>query len=249
MMMGMNAAALRRPRANAVRQAPVAPLSVRCSRTEMPAPSSQRSRRAVVGMLGGAAALVLAPHQPARAEEDEVDDRYDEDGVLKSSKALKGEVVFQTVPLDGGSSYQVPEGWKTGTTDAWLDPVGGSQVQSVTLYTADATVADITALGKIEYLPLTKLPVPKDVTTADMIALVKTERDGVMYYEWDLAISPKVCAQEQLLIQGLCFPDTVVLLSAAVKNGKLSVMEVRSTEAQWKLGSKAIRSLRKSFKA
>jgi len=64
------------------------------------------------GMLGGAAALVLAPHQPARAEEDEVDDRYDEDGVLKSSKALKGEVVFQTVPLDGGSSYQVPEGWK-----------------------------------------------------------------------------------------------------------------------------------------
>jgi len=42
-----------------------------------------------------------------------------------------------------------------------------------------------------------------------MIALVKTERDGVMYYEWDLAISPKVCAQEQLLIQGLCFPDTV----------------------------------------
>jgi len=34
-------------------------------------------------------------------------------------------------------------------------------VQSVTLYTADATVADITALGKIEYLPLTKLPVPK----------------------------------------------------------------------------------------
>jgi len=49
----------------------------------------------------------------------------------------------------------------------------------------------------------------QDVTTADMIALVKTERDGVMYYEWDLAISPKVCAQEQLLIQGLCFPDTV----------------------------------------
>ena len=41
----------------------------------------------------------------------------------------------------------------------------------------------------------------------------------------------------------------MVLLSAAVKNGKLSVMEVRSTEAQWKLGSKAIRSLRKSFKA
>ena len=38
---------------------------------------------------------------------------------------------------------------------------------------------------------------------------MKTERDGVMYYEWDLAISPKVCAQEQLLIQGLCFPDTV----------------------------------------
>jgi hypothetical protein len=49
----------------------------------------------------------------------------------------------------------------------------------------------------------------QDVTTADMIALAKMERDGVIYYEWDLAISPKVCAQDQLLIQGLCFPDTV----------------------------------------
>jgi hypothetical protein len=49
----------------------------------------------------------------------------------------------------------------------------------------------------------------QDVTTADMLSLVKTERDGVMYYEWDLAISPKECAKEQLLIQGLCFPDTV----------------------------------------
>jgi hypothetical protein len=39
--------------------------------------------------------------------------------------------------------------------------VGGSQVQSVTLYTTDTTVADITSLGRIEYLPLSKLPVPK----------------------------------------------------------------------------------------
>jgi hypothetical protein len=68
-------------------------------------------------MLGGAAALVLAP-QPARAEEDEVDDRYDENGVLKSSMLLKGEVVFQTVPLDGASSYQVPEGWKVRSLNA-----------------------------------------------------------------------------------------------------------------------------------
>jgi hypothetical protein len=52
-------------------------------------------------------------------------------------------------------------GEQAGTTDAWLDPVGGSQVQSVTLYTTDTTVADITSLGRIEYLPLSKLPVPK----------------------------------------------------------------------------------------
>jgi hypothetical protein len=62
-------------------------------------------------MLGGAVAVALAPKQ-VRAEEEEVDDRYDENGVLKSSMLLKGQVVFQTVPLDGSSSYQVPEGWK-----------------------------------------------------------------------------------------------------------------------------------------
>jgi hypothetical protein len=83
------------------------------------------------GMLGGAAALVLAP-QPARAEDDEVDDRYDENGVLKSSMLLKGEVVFQTVPLDGGSTYQVPDGWKVralhtlGTHSVAPAPKGGT---------------------------------------------------------------------------------------------------------------------------
>ena len=41
----------------------------------------------------------------------------------------------------------------------------------------------------------------------------------------------------------------VVLLSAAVVNGKLAVFEVRANESQWKLGSKAIKALRKSFKA
>lgn len=52
-----------------------------------------------------------------------------------------------------------------------------------------------------------------------------------------------------LLLSRRVWKWQVVLLSAAVTNGKLSVLEVRSTEAQWKLGSKAIRSLRRSFKA
>lgn len=39
----------------------------------------------------------------------------------------------------------------------------------------------------------------------------------------------------------------VVLLSACVANGQLYVLEVRSDETQWKLGSKAIKALRKSF--
>ena len=39
----------------------------------------------------------------------------------------------------------------------------------------------------------------------------------------------------------------VVLLSACVVNGKFFVLQVTSNETQWKLGSKAIKALRKSF--
>jgi hypothetical protein len=43
--------------------------------------------------------------------------------------------------------------------------VGGSQVQAVTLYTADTAATDITQLGKPEKLQLSKLPVPKVLPT------------------------------------------------------------------------------------
>jgi hypothetical protein len=39
----------------------------------------------------------------------------------------------------------------------------------------------------------------------------------------------------------------VILLSACVANGKVNVLQVGANEEQWKLGSKAIKSLRKSF--
>lgn len=72
----------------------------------------------------------------------------------------------------------------------------------------------------------------QDVTTSDMIALAKTERDGVMYYEWDLAISPKVCAQEKLLIQGLCFPDTVRALPISLHLPATAVVCVTRLSAE-----------------
>ena len=44
---------------------------------------------------------------------------------------------------------------------------------------------------------------------ADVVGLKKETRGGLLFYEWDLALSPKECGMEQTLVQGVCFPDKV----------------------------------------
>lgn len=53
------------------------------------------------------------------------------------------------------------------------------------------------------------LSLHQELATGDLVGLGKDQRDGVTFYEWDIALSPKTCPQEKQLIQGLCFPDTV----------------------------------------
>jgi len=214
------------------------------------------SRRTLNGMLGSAAfsaSMMSAQQVWAEEEDDEINPNlpvFDADGRVVSTADgnTKAEVLLKPVDLGEGASYMVPTIWKEvrGGT-GWDDPVGGPQVQEVKLFTSAAAVDDISKLGRIEYVKLKNLPVPEELYAADVVGLKKETRNGMLFYEWDLALSPKECGMQQTLVQGVCFPDKVVLLSACVSNGKFYVLQVTSNEQQWKLGSKAIKALRKTF--
>jgi len=202
-------------------------------------------------MLSGSALATALLPRVAYADDDDDDyaSKYNEDGVLIGIDQLKAEVEMQTIALDSTASFTLPKFWKTNGKGGWDDPVNGPQVEGVALYTADFSGADITALGKLNKLDVGALPaIPKDLLSGDLVGAKKETRAGQIFYDFDLALSPKICPQSQQLIQGLCFPDTVVLLSATVLNGKIYVIDVRANEAQWKAGSKALRSIRGSFK-
>ena len=49
----------------------------------------------------------------------------------------------------------------------------------------------------------------QELYAADVVGLKKETRGSTLFYEWDLAISPKECGLQQTLVQGVCFPDKV----------------------------------------
>jgi hypothetical protein len=124
------------------------------------------------------------------------------------------------------------------------------QVASTIVSTSQPTaLSSIEGLGKIERLDAAKsldLPILKG---ADLIAAaVRREPDGGVFYSWDLALAPSVCAAGDEFGGALgCSYDRIFLVSATVQDGKIHTFLLQATAQEWKGRSNTLRALRNSF--
>ena len=117
---------------------------------------------------------------------------------------------------------------------------------TVLQFSAEASeLQGIKDLGKPENVNLVKaLGLEKELERADMVAAAKRTVDGVLFYEYDLALSPLQCDREMATA---CLPVKVILLSMCVRDGKLHLVRVDADPVQWKRAGTALRLLRSSF--
>mmetsp|Transcript_11981 Transcript_11981/g.15022 ORF Transcript_11981/g.15022 Transcript_11981/m.15022 type:complete len:219 (-) Transcript_11981:8-664(-) len=177
------------------------------------------------------ASTLIIPHDKVWAEEET-------NSTAKTEKLV----------LAGSASIDLPTVWKLDGSSL-TDPVLGSVTSSFNMHTKIVNSNSIAELGgRIDTFDLNLLDLKPPRARGDIVAARKrTDQNGIIYYDWDLAVSPLECPKEQQLVVTTCLPDEVALISAAVSNGKLFVFECAVTPPQWKNFAKALRTLRNSF--
>ena len=85
---------------------------------------------------------------------------------------------------------------------------------------------------------------------ADLISGRRSDRDGTTYYEYDLAVAPASCASgsKEDLGLGFCPYDSIVLLGAAVVDGRMYGIMVECDRDEWKKGNADLKRVRSSFR-
>jgi len=89
-----------------------------------------------------------------------------------------------------------------------------------------------------------------NIENADLVAGKKEEKDGVTYWNFDLAVAPRTCNGEnkkENLGLGFCPYDYIVLFSAAVINERLYVFQLECDRDQWRRSNGDLKRVRQSF--
>ena len=167
-------------------------------------------------------------------------------GKLIEGQGVQEETSFRTVRA-GAANAQLLDEWRWASPgDGSLsDPLSGQLALTLQFAALPTTAASITDLGKPENVNVVKaLGLEKDLERADMVAAAKRTVDGVLFYEYDLALSPLQCDREMATA---CLPIKVILLSMCVRDGKLHLVRLDADPVQWKRAGTALRLLRSSF--
>ena len=164
---------------------------------------------------------------------------------------------------EGGSaavkvSYELPEKWGDAST-GYLDKSEGVNAKSAERITTFqlAGPAEVKTLDKASTIGVAKAlgiqTLPEynpSILKADLISGRRSNRDGITYYEYDLAVAPASCASgsKEDLGLGFCPYDSIVLLSAAVVDGRMYGIMVECDRDEWKKGNADLKRVRSSFR-
>ncbi len=170
---------------------------------------------------------------------------FGEDGSLIDSKDIALESSTRAVRV-GATSVLLPSNWVQGEGGSLRDPVTGSTASAVRIGSVPTELAAISELGRPEQLDLVgALGLERALARADLVAAAtRRGADGVTFYDFDLALPATSCANE---LATACLPTLVVLISAAVRGGKLHVLRVDAAPDQWRRAGQALRTMRSSF--
>ena len=192
-------------------------------------------------LCGGSAAAVLST-TAAQADVASMVLKYDSEGRMIDDYIA--ETQFRTL-RQGDASMVILAAWALKEDGSYEDPTLGSAASSVEMRSSATESADTAALGRPERIDLVKtLDLESDLERADLVAAAVRKSDGITFYDFDLALSPKKCNTEMATA---CLPVKVILLSCAVRAGKLHVARVDANADQWKRTGTALRLLRSSF--
>lgn len=141
-------------------------------------------------------------------------------------------------------SYQLPEKW-----DADNEKNGIFTVYRVEGEVQPSILEKATRIGVAKALGVTDdLKDLKALQSADLISGRTRVRDGIKYYEFDMAVAPDSCEQSaDDLRLGFCPYDTIYLLSATVVDNRLYVFAIDSNKKQWKRSNSDLKFVRSTF--
>jgi len=169
---------------------------------------------------------------------------FDEDGKIVNIKGYEEEVTKRAIKA-GAASVQVPKLWVQADNGAWADPITGRVASSVAMSSQPSSLESIADAGKPENLQLVKvLGLNEELQRADMVAAAKEKRDGVVYYSFDLALPALKCDDTMATV---CLPSKVVLISCAVREGALHVLQIDASPDEWRRAGRSIKELRSTF--
>eukprot|EP00587_Corethron_hystrix_P008017 CAMPEP_0113313824 /NCGR_PEP_ID=MMETSP0010_2-20120614/10101_1 /TAXON_ID=216773 ORGANISM="Corethron hystrix, Strain 308" /NCGR_SAMPLE_ID=MMETSP0010_2 /ASSEMBLY_ACC=CAM_ASM_000155 /LENGTH=336 /DNA_ID=CAMNT_0000169929 /DNA_START=83 /DNA_END=1093 /DNA_ORIENTATION=+ /assembly_acc=CAM_ASM_000155 len=205
------------------------------------------------------AAALISSASPALADAD-LSGLYDEDGRPLDS-SLTSSTVSIAVPFTSAgtiSHYDIPSRWKMpGYIDVSLD---GSEETFVACDGMEVFVSSsgnnaelvkrLEKAGKIGVA--VALGLEGAYKDADVVGAKKRkgEEDGMTYYDFDLAIAPKNCAERDPnnLGLGFCPYESIALLSAVAFSNQMYIFRTVCGPAQWKRSNSDLKKSRQSFR-
>lgn len=117
---------------------------------------------------------------------------------------------------------------------------------------AKAVGVNMLPASEIGFGPFTKNLLSADVISGKKISKPASSSDDEIdsrdYYEFDIAIAPKVCddSSENLGL-GFCPYEEIVLISATIVDGRMYVLGAKCKKDQWKRESADLKRVRGSF--
>ena len=231
-------------------------------------------RRSFLKNVIGVSTLAILPRPPAMAVEETSDltsQMFNPDGSLK--EGIESEAKFRTVkmsidPTEGrvtcidgkcakeGSiqvSYELPLKWEDGE-NLYFDRSEGVNAKAcnhITVYQAAGNVA-ISQLEKAARIGIGKaLDITDDmadIQMADLIGGRTSTVDGQKYFQFDMGVAPKTCADSpDNLGLGFCPFESLYLLSGTILDDRLYVFALQCDKAEWKKQNADLRRVRSTF--
>jgi hypothetical protein len=169
--------------------------------------------------------------------------QFGEDGSLLDGAAQQDAAFVRL--SEAKASVQRPASWVATPDGGLSDPVIGSVASSLRFSARPTQLRSIADAGRPEELELVSaLGLEAGLARSDLIAAARREADGIVYYEFDLALPAAKCSAE---LAGACLPTLVVLLGVAVRDGQLHLVRIDASPAEWRRAGRALKALRSSF--
>lgn len=169
------------------------------------------------------------------------------DGVSPSKKGKEASSSLVTI------SYQLPMKWEDGD-NLYFDRSEGVNAKAcnqILVYQAPGKVP-VSQLEKATRIGIAKaLDITDDlaeVREADLIGGSTTKVEDQKYFQFDLGVAPKTCADSpDNLGLGFCPFESVYLLSGTVVDDRLYVFAIQCSKNEWKRANADLRRVRSTF--